>query len=104
MELDVSPSNAGDATGAKTAKDPTAAASLAINVSRSRAIAFPAAAAISDLIAELSGALEELSCEETSGPAGLSPLQAIARIRTPAKVMKLNERLGIGTPLLRIDG
>src|SRR5207244_9177187 len=43
--------------GTSTAKDPTAAASLAISVSRSLAIAFPADAAMSDLIAELSGAV-----------------------------------------------
>jgi len=34
----------------------------------------------------------------------LSLLQASARIRTPAKVMKLYERLGIRAPMLLIDG
>jgi len=62
------------------------------------------AAAMSYLIAERSGAPEELICEGERGPAGLSPLQAIARISTPAKVMKLKERLCIRAPLLRIDG
>jgi hypothetical protein len=56
----VSPSNDGD-DGAKTAKDPTAAASFATRLSRSPAIALPAALATSDLIAELSGAPEALT-------------------------------------------
>jgi len=99
VESGALPSKAAD-EGASKAKDPTAAASLAIRVSRSLAIAFPAAAAMSDLIAELSGALALPACEGAPGPAGLSLLQAIARIRTPAKVMKLYERLGIWTPLL----
>ncbi|GAC1415043.1 MAG: hypothetical protein NVSMB53_13360 [Gemmatimonadaceae bacterium] len=95
VELEV-PSNAG-ADGVKTAKDPTANASLEIKVSRSPAIEFPADAAMSDLIAELSGAPEELTCD-APGAAGLSPLQATARISTPAKVMKLKERFSISTP------
>jgi hypothetical protein len=102
-ELGVSPSNEAD-DGVKTAKDPTAAASLAIKLSRSLAIAFPADPAMSDLIAELSGAPAVFICEGAPGPARLSPLQPIARISTPAKVIKLNERLSIWTPLLRIDG
>ncbi len=101
MESEVPPSNAGPDAGTKTAKDPTAAASLATRLSRSPAIALPAAAAISDLTAELSGAPEELICEGAPGPAGLSPLHAMARISTPEKVMKLKERFDIESSTAR---
>jgi hypothetical protein len=64
-------------------------------------MAFPAEAAMSDFMTEASGA----DCESSElGLVGLSLLQAIARISTPAKVMKLKERLDIKAPRLRIDG
>ena len=99
----VAPSKAGADKGANTAKDPTADAWLAISVSRSLAMALPAVVAMSDLIAELSGASGEIP-EGAPSPVGLSPLHAIARISTPAKVIKLNERFGIMTPLLPLGG
>jgi hypothetical protein len=67
------------------------------------AIALPADAAISELIALLTGAFG-LTCPGAPGPAGLSPLQPIARIRTPAKLTRLKERLYMLTPRLLIDG
>jgi hypothetical protein len=82
--------------GASKAKDPIADTSLAISDSRSLAIAFPAVAAISDLIAEASGALAEPSiCE---GAVGLSPLQPLASINTAATAIKRLERFCIMTP------
>jgi hypothetical protein len=83
--------------GASRAKDPTADTSFAISDSRSPAIAFPAVAAMSDLIAVLSGALDEPSCE---GEVGLSPLQPLASITTAARVIKRRERFCMMTPLL----
>ena len=79
----------------KAAKDPTADASFATSDSRSPAIALPALAAMSDLIAVVSGA--EPTCE---GAIGLSPLQPLASISTAATVIKRAERFCIMTPLL----
>jgi hypothetical protein len=84
--------------GASTAKDPTAETWFASKDSRSVAIALPAVAAMSDLIAEESGALAEpLICE---GAVGLSPLQPLASINTAATVIKRLERFCIMTPFL----
>jgi hypothetical protein len=83
------------AADVRAAKDPTAEASFAINDSRSLAIELPAVVAMSDLIAELSGA--EPTCE---GAIGLSPLQPLASISTAARVIKRLERFCIMTPLL----
>jgi hypothetical protein len=91
------------ADDANVAKDPTADASFAIRDSRSPAIALPAVAAMSDLIAELSGAAEPV-CE---GAIGLSPLQALASITTAARLIRRLERFCIVTPLLfewRLNG
>jgi hypothetical protein len=83
--------------GASRAKDPTADTWFAISASRSTAIALPAAVAMSDLIAEVSGALAEASsCE---GAVGLSPLQPLASINTAATIKRF-ERFCIMTPLL----
>jgi len=87
------------AADANAANDPAADASLAISDSRSPAIALPAVAAMSDLIAELSGA--EPTCD---GAIGLSPLQPLASISTAARVIKRLERFCIMTPLLLDDG
>jgi hypothetical protein len=75
-----SPSNDKPFEGTNRAKEPTEPASLAIRASTSLAIAFPAADAMSELIAALKGAL---SAGET-GPA-VSLLQPLASI-TPAAV------------------
>ena len=85
--------------GETIAKDPTAAAWFAINVSRSLAIALPALAAMSDLIADASGTLAPL-ISEGAGAAGLSPLQPLASINPAASAIRRYVRFCIMTPLL----
>ena len=77
----------GASDGERIAKDPSAATWFAISDSRSLAIALPALAAMSDLIAAASGTLAPVMSEDAGGAAGLSPLQPLASI-SPASAMK----------------
>jgi hypothetical protein len=104
VELEGCSSLDGVNDGETIAKDPTAAAWFAISVSRSVAIALPALAAMSDLIADASGTLAPLISEIAAGAAGLSPLQPLASINPAASAIRRYTRSCMMTSLLLENG
>jgi len=91
--------------GETIAKDPTAAIWFAVRASRSEAIALPALAAMSDLIADASWMLAPLISEVAAGAAGLSPLQPLASINPAASAIRRYTRFCMMTPAVekRLD-